>query len=47
MLVGHVEPGDAVEDDGLDLDTSRAVLVPDALYPEVDVDVISLVVDES
>lgn len=46
MLVGHVEPDYAVEDDGLDFDTGGAILIPDALDPEIDVDVFLVVVDE-
>lgn len=46
MLVRHVEPSNAVEDDGLDLDASGTVLVPDTLDPKIDVDVLFVVVDE-
>jgi len=46
VFVGHVEPGDAVENDGLDLGASGAILIPDALYPQVDVDVIPVIVDK-
>lgn len=46
MLVGRTEPSDTVEDDGLDLDASGAILVPYALHPEVDVVLHSVVVDE-
>ena len=46
VLVGHVEPGDAVEDDGLNLDAGGAVLVPDGLNPEVEVDVVAVFIYE-
>ena len=46
VLVGHIEPGYAVEDDGLGFDAGGTVLVPYTLDPEVDVNVFLVVIDE-